>query len=397
MSLPKYFRRYVFVRFLTPDPDATLSVLAEAGIEFFDIQYVDALTVHMRVAAKDYSDIVKVLKSHGVDSEIIKRTGLLWSVLGLYRRPVLVVSLLLLCFAALWIPGRILRVQVQGNANIPERYLLLAARECGIRFGGKTKTVRSEQVKNSLLQKFPALQWVGVNTEGSVVTILVRERSAVEEASMGKVCSIVAAHDGLICSMSVEQGNPLCQEGQQVKKGDILISGYTDCGLKIRAEKAEGEIYAYTQRENTVVGIHPMRRNGEILKSGHNYRLRIGKKVINLYNDSGISDGTCVKMYVEEFWPLSGGFVLPISLIRETWTLYDLLPPQQAPTQEESWIPQFAQEYTLRQMIAGEILEMEQHIQTEEHGFSMTGMYYCREMIGQVKYEETLEEDAQNH
>ena len=63
------------------------------------------------------------------------------------------------------------------------------------------------------------------------------------------VGSIVASRDGVITSITTTKGTPLCKAGQAVKAGQILISGYTDCGISIRADPAEGEVFAETYRE----------------------------------------------------------------------------------------------------------------------------------------------------
>ena len=40
----------------------------------------------------------------------------------------------------------------------------------------------------------------------------------------------------------------LCAPGQAVSKGQVLISGYTDCGLCVLSQRAQGEVMAYTGR-----------------------------------------------------------------------------------------------------------------------------------------------------
>ena len=42
--------------------------------------------------------------------------------------------------------------------------------------------IRSEKVKNSLLQRIPQLQWAGINTDGCVAVISVREKTAIKNS-----------------------------------------------------------------------------------------------------------------------------------------------------------------------------------------------------------------------
>ena len=64
--------------------------------------------------------------------------------------------------------------------------------------------------------------------------------------------SIVAAQNGVIKQITASKGTIVCQIGQQINKGDVLISGYTNCGIVLRAGSAAGEIYARTLHKVTV-------------------------------------------------------------------------------------------------------------------------------------------------
>ena len=102
-------------------------------------------------------------------------------------------------------------------------------------------------------------------------------------------------------------------------------------------------------------------------------------------------------MYLEEFWTLPGGFQLPISFIRETRQYYDVLPFAEQEGDSLDWIDDFAETYLQQRMIAGEILAKEQHLQVTDSDIRINGSYSCREMIGQVKYEETIERNAEDN
>jgi sporulation protein YqfD len=150
----------------------------------------------------------------------------------------------------IFLPTRVLFIHVEGNSTVEERRILEAAQECGIRFGASRRQVRSEKMKNRLLEKVPELKWAGVNTSGCTAVISVREQPVQEQRTgYTGISSIVAACDGRITSCTVTKGNGLCAPGQVVQKGQLLISGYLDCGICIRVTGAEGEIFAETRQE----------------------------------------------------------------------------------------------------------------------------------------------------
>ena len=202
------------------------------------------------------------------------------------------------------------------------------------------------------------------------------------------VSSIVAVRDGVIESCTAEKGTALCKPGQSVIKGQKLISGYTDCGITIRAEAAEGEVYALTEYKLSVCTLSICRRQCEKTGSGTKYSLKIGKKRINFYKGSGISDTTCDRIYTEKYITLPGGFVLPIAIITEQYFYYDC--EDCASTIADGLLSGFAKDYLLEQMVGGSILSSVESIQTTEGSRTLEGIYRCREMIGRVVKEEII-------
>ena len=392
--------RYLRIHMISAEPENLLSKLLFADLELQDVRYIDLLTVEVRIRKNQYSRMQEVLDRAGATYHIVRKEGVLWCLQNVGKRPVLIAGALFFLLLSGILPGRIFFVRVVGNEWIPDNLILSQAESCGIGFGTKAVAVRSENVKNMLLAKLPQLQWVGITTEGSVATIQVKERSATQgdiPVQGRTVSSIVAARDGTITQMTVYRGNPLFQVGQSVKKGDVLVSGYTDCGIKLRAEQAQAEVFAYTMRENQFLAPDPTSRR-ETMSGEHTcIKIRIGKKVINLCNHSGILDATCVKMYSEEHWTLPGGFALPVTIIKVKHQFYHCGETEDMQETVRTWLPQFALEYVQDQMIAGKILDQKLQWDFADTGCVLYGEYDCHEMIGQVKYEEITEENAEDN
>lgn len=364
-----------------------LTAINNSGIELYDVASVNELTVFCRVRWKDYQNLKALLDRRGEEMTIVEKYGLYWNIHYLRSRPILILGMSLLLLLNLYLPTRVLFVKVEGNSNVPTQRIVNEAANIGISFGASRRHVRSEKAKNALLSVIPELQWVGVNTRGCVAVISVQERTKHSENNVQLVGSIVASCDGVIQKMTVTRGNPLYTVGQAVCKNQILVSGYTDCGNVVKATRAEAEVFAQTLRDIHVIipNIHQQRIVTEQKKTF--YCLRIGKKLIKLYKDSGISDTRCVKMYSEEYLTLPGGFQLPVALITEYSSDYLLL---EEVTEPPDWLDASVEEYLQSCMIAGKILQKNSVITNEESLSVLNGRYTCLEMIGQKRYEETL-------
>ena len=282
-------------------------------------------------------------------------------------------------------------MKVQGNSTIPSRNIVACVEKAGIAVGAIRKEIRSEQVKNYLLSELPELQWAGINTYGCVAVIAVRERTELsQELRKTGVSSIVSSNDGIVCSITVKSGTAVCSVGDAVKKGQKLISGYTDCGLSVKAEQAVGSVFAITKRDLTAVVMQDKTVRGTALKQVADYSLKIGKKLIKLYNGSSNSDDKCAKIYEEIYVRLPGGFVLPIALVKESQTTFNSAQTQNR-NQSFTWVPVYMDNYLYDHMDQGEILTRRY---TEVNNNSLGGLrcqYYCKEMIGRQKDEEIIQ------
>ena len=376
------------VTLTSASPAETVAVFNAAGITVYDCTMEeDELTVRFLIKRKDFIRAARIAKVRGDALTLHARKGLYWRIKNIKKRPVLLCGLLILMMLVTFLPTRIYFFRVEGNETIPTNMILERAAACGISFGASRREVRSEKMKNALLQAIPELQWAGINTSGCTATISIRERSETDKPQKVRgVSSIVAIRDGIISQCTVTRGNASCKEGQAVRAGQVLICGYTDCGISIRAEQAQGEVYAVTERKLEAVLPTTETKRQEITGNRKKYSLIIGKKRINLSKDSGIPDTSCVKIYSEKYLTLPGGFQLPLAIATEELVCYTCEETQTPEDYARSILTDFSKDYLSSQMIAGRILNSQEEIS----GFTLSGKYACNEMIGVIQNEEIV-------
>ena len=388
MDIWSRFSGAVRIRVTTADPERFINEALENGIDLYDIHYTNDLDVTGKIHRKSYKKLKALAQHRGNDVRNEGSIGAYFRGKQTVLRPVFLCTFLLVLLLAVFLPTRVYFVRVEGNSRLPERLILAYAEECGIRFGAKRSLVRSEKMKNMLLEVLPELQWAGINTKGCTAVISVREKDTVDEAAQSSgVSSIVASCDGVIEQCTVIRGNALCKVGDAVQEGQVLVSGYTDCGLSILATRAEAEIFAKTIRKLEVYSLAKCEQRGDARDSTVRISLIIGKKQINFYKDSGISHSSCVKMREELCLTLPGGFRLPVTVVKEHITSYD--------TGNEmldscTWADAFAKAYLQKEMLSGSILSEECSIRPDGEVFVHSGTYHCFEMIGMQKDEEII-------
>ncbi len=397
MDLFQSLAGVVELELTSADTASALAAIADAGISMRNVNQTDDVTVRFCVLRTHYPPLKKITEKRGEALSVVTRYGFYWYLKRGFTRPVLLCGMFLLLSLVGYLPSRVLFVQVEGNNTVPAKRILEAAENCGIAFGASRREVRSERVKNALLHAVPELQWAGVNTYGCVAVISVRERSETpQEKEKTGVCSIVAVRDGIITSCTATNGNLLCYPGQAVRAGEVLISGYTDCGITIQATRAEGEIYAQTVRQLQVISPSDYIQTAKVSKHKHCFSLIIGKKRIILWKDSGISDTICDRIYEEYYVTLPGDFSLPFALAVDRYELCGIEPQLRLDENQENRISTFASDYIGEQMIAGEVNARDVTFTQEEGFLRLEGKYICTEMIGKVQWEQIGEYNGES-
>ena len=396
MGIWQSFAGTVSIGITSADIPGALKSITDRNIFLKDVRYKSDLSVSASVYRKDYKRVEQILSVRGDRCVLSGKTGIVWSVHQVQRRPVLLIGIIVLAALTIYVPSKVFFIQVRGNETVSSDRIICTAHNNGLSFGSNRANIRNEQLKNFLLEEIPELDWVGITSSGCVATIEVRENLTKKtEEPVSRVSSLVAACDGVVESVTVTNGTPLCKPGQVVRRGQVLISGYQDHGLLIKASNAQGEIYARTSRFLQVVSLSINDAREAFHHVSTKFSLQIGKNQINFYKDSGISPTGCVKMYEKKYLMLPGGFQLPVAFITEK-TYHGQSQPVSDSISSFSWADEFADQYILNQMIAGEVISKERTWDTVGDLFVFSGEYACREQIGQKRIEESLKNNGEN-
>lgn len=379
------------------DPVLLVGQMTNQGFRMNEIQKIDEIHIAFFCDIKQYALVCCFLDTHKYSYTVTQMGGIRRFTCFIKQRAILLLSIILLLTATVFLPSRILFIKISGNESIPTSYILDMANSCGIRFFASRKELRSEKVKNALLQAIPQLQWAGINTSGCVATIQVREKQYREQQSTQSNGNIIALRDGIIYSCTVESGTQLCKVGQAVQKDQLLVSEYLDVGLHVKQIPVKAEIMGLTNRNISIVTPNCFRNQAVSTKESVQFSLRIGKNIIKFYKGSGISSATCDKIYMEKSVTLPGGFTLPVSFICVRVVEYQTRLQTEEKLHNYQWMADYGQHYLTQQMLAGKILY-------QDESFQMTGdtcQYFahcvCLEMIGKYKFEEKVKQYGENY
>ena len=156
------------------------------------------------------------------------------------------VGFLAVCCLLFFLSGRVWNVEIRGNILNPTPQLMSFLKEQGVCFGVSRKKISCSALAASMRREFPEITWVSAGFSGTGLRFEIREGTAGEKAEPEeRFCSLFSTLDGVIDSMVTRQGTPLVRAGDEIKKGQELVSGIVD----ITDDSQEVIRYAYVQAD----------------------------------------------------------------------------------------------------------------------------------------------------
>lgn len=197
------------------------------GIFFRNVRHVSPLAITCNVTATDLEHLRKIAKSRYKITEIEHR-GAGYLANGFFSQPLKVLGALLVLLLVISQSFFVKTIEISGYRAIPETELRSVLAEAGIEEGSYRPGIDWDEAETLIFDTFPQVTWVQLVYDGRKVFLNISESGDSAEIIEEKrgYCNIVAACDGYIEKINTYRGLALVEEGDYVKKGDVLISGY---------------------------------------------------------------------------------------------------------------------------------------------------------------------------
>ena len=362
-------------------PQDCLNLLTQAGIPFWAVERADELCYYISVPYRKEKPVEKIAMRAFCTAEHVSGRGVPLLLKKSLRRPALILGMaaaIALCFL---LQSRIWVIEVKGNSRVPQEVILRALADLGIEPGENGADYDPQLLKMKMLNAVPELSWIAANRTGGKITVLVTERDLPqEEPEKPQAGNLVASSDGVIVDYSVAEGLRLFQRGEAVTKGQILVSGYEDYGLCMRAVCAAGEIYADTWRQGAVVTPSVTLEKTYTGREWKQITLLIGRKRIKICGNSGISVGSCDKMINVKRLRLPG-YEFPVAVETAIYREYTLRERPKDPEAVRGELEHAWEIMTRADMIAGVIERTDYRYLQSDTLCVLRAESVCREMI----------------
>lgn len=378
-------------------PDLILNRLSVRRIAFWDPIRIDAFTVCLCVYRRDVETVIALVENSSCELTERYDIGLFERLDDLLRRPILLLGVLTCLLLILISQDRLLFFQVSGTQDISPQKVIRILDELGIGVGTRGTDVKPKWIKDHVLNMVPELQWITVTQNGCKAQVIVREREkAPERLGRRGYANVISACDALITKQSVLMGQPLKKVGDTVLKGEMLVSGIVDLEKVFSVVYAQAEIYGRTWHKKDIVIPEMHGLKTELDRSSNCYWLQFGKRRIKIFGNSRISHADHDKIVKQHSLTLPGGLVLPVCVITEVLTDYEMTSEKLAPEEAEELARSYAWCEVSRQLPAGQILQEEGNLVQGFGRYHYSTVMECQEMIAITVEGKWNKEDLKN-
>ena len=329
--LMNLIRGMVCVRLTGLFPERIINLCAQAGIDFWAMEWLDEHTVRFTTRRYTLGLLEELAVKAGCEVERESSRGLP-DFLGRFRtRYAFLAGLAFALCAVSFLSRFVLTVEVSGNEQVPAAVILSQLRRLGVRPGAYGPALDRKQLAQEALVELKDLSWMAINLHGTRVEVIVRE--AVKEPERIDETGwfdIVAQADGIITLVEPEQGDAAVGDGDVVARGDVLISGtvtlepplYSDVPTRYYQTHARGRVWARTWR--TLAAAIPVETEVKEYTGAEKsvWSVNFFGQRMKIFGNTGISWPMYDKITTVRPATLPGGRELPLALHRETFREY---------------------------------------------------------------------------
>ena len=373
-------------------PERFLNLCAQAGVGFWDLEWLDPHTLRLRVSRRDARRVGPLAEKVLCEARARRHLGFPYFLAGFRKRYALLLGLALSLAAVCLLSRFVLTIEVSGNKTVSTAAILTELSRQGVRVGAYGPGLDVRRISQESLLRLDGLAWMSINLHGTRAEVLVREKLPEPEVrDESTPANVVAQADGVILDLEVLDGQAAFQEGAAVLRGEVVISGtmdlrepeYSAVDAGQRLVHARGNVWARTYRTLTAqipLEAQVKRYTGE---EETQWSLLALGRTVNFFGKGGVFSEGYDKIVETHPLTLPGGRVMPLALRRTEYRAYVTEPAALNAGAARSML----EERLLERLDAligedGEVLDTVFTVREEDGMLAVTLRAECREQIG---------------
>lgn len=230
LAIIRYLQGYLHIRITGYSPERFLNLCSYRKLYLWGLE-PQKNSYDMYITVKEFRKLKPIIRKTGTKVTIVKRIGLPFF-FHKYKRRKLFFGGAFLCIVMVYILSLFVwEVEITGNITRTDETILEFLQTTKVKHGMWKKNVDCERIVKDIRKEFDDIIWVSAHVQGAKLYIHVKENTdtfLTDVVTQDESSDIVAKKNGVITEIITRQGVPLVKVGDEVKEGDILVTGQVD-------------------------------------------------------------------------------------------------------------------------------------------------------------------------
>ena len=259
-----FIRGYYTVIVEGLDTESFLNYLIRNKIYVYNVNRIDKNKIQFNIDRDNLKKLKKIHRSNKFNIKVKKQTGIPFIAKRIYtyRGMVIcaVISLIILMSTSQFVTD----VYITAPEGIDKVALKKELYIQGVKPGVYKKSIDRKVVRDNIMVKFNEIAYVSINVKGTNIFVNITKKEDTQNSEENSnYCNIIATKDGIIEKVVPRSGEAVVEEGDIVKKGDVLVNGANTTALPevwattfYEAKKSSNYIDIKTQRTNNKKNVY---------------------------------------------------------------------------------------------------------------------------------------------
>lgn len=327
----KWFRGYVYVKIKGYSPERFINLCSSRKLLLWNIRKIeDGYAFFISVSA--FKQLRPIARKTNTRPIIIKRYGMPFYLNKYKRRKGLLLGIVAFFYILYILSQFIWNIGVSGQYTHTEEAIIKYLNSINVSVGTRKRNINCQKIEELIRKKYVDIGWVSAEIKGTRLLLKITETNMPAPYEVrDKPSHIIATRDGKITSIITRVGTPLVKAGDEVKKGDILVSGiidiYGDDGTIVKKEPVVSDADILLRTKYDYKDSFPLKYIDKEYnnKKFNIYGISLFNKNIFVWNpfNKFKSEESYDIIVNENYWRLNNSFYLPVKWLKKDYLGYN--------------------------------------------------------------------------
>ena len=221
-----FIRGYYTVTVEGLDTESFLNYLIRNKIYVYNVNRMEKSKIQFNIDRNNYKKLKKIHRSNKFKIKVKKQTGIPFIAKRIYTYRGMVICAIISLIILMSTSQFVTDVYITAPEGIDKTALKKELYIQGVKPGVYKKSIDRKEIRDHIMLKFNDVAYLSINVKGTNIFVTVTKKDESQNSDENSnYCNIIAQKDGIIEKIVPRSGEAIVQEGDIVKKGDVLING----------------------------------------------------------------------------------------------------------------------------------------------------------------------------